>query len=78
MSFHNISIVGLRSINQVPLREAVESNPNLTEVHYNLALILDKLRSHAEAKEYLRAVLELVPNNPAIRESVILKAHVQM
>ena len=38
-------------------RESIAQNPNITETHYNLGLVLDRLQRHAEAIEsYQRAV----------------------
>ena len=38
-------------------RESIAQNPNITEAHYNLGLVLDRLQRHAEAIEsYQRAV----------------------
>lgn len=59
-------------------RKAMEGNPELAEAHYNLALALDKLGNHTEATAHFIKARELAPDNPAIRDSAILKAHVQM
>ena len=59
-------------------QNAIKSDQNLAEAHYNLALALDKLGSHGEAKEHFKKALELAPENPDIRDSKILKAHVGM
>jgi Flp pilus assembly protein TadD len=59
-------------------RKAMEGNPELAEAHYNIALALDKLGNHPEATAHFTKALELAPDNPAIRDSAILKAHVQM
>ncbi len=57
-------------------RKALELNANLAEAHYNLALALDKLGNHGDATEHFKKALELAPENPKIKDSKILKAHV--
>jgi Tfp pilus assembly protein PilF len=47
-------------------------------VHYNVALTFDKMGKHEEAKASFQKALELAPNDPAIRDSEILKRHVGM
>jgi Tfp pilus assembly protein PilF len=48
---------------------AIEADPNLAESHYNLALVLDKLRLPLEAKSHFKKAAELAPANSAIVES---------
>ena len=43
--------------------------PKLAEVHYDLAIALDKLGKHAEATRHLKEAAELAPNNNEIAES---------
>jgi len=59
-------------------QNAVNTDQDLAEAHYNLALALDKLGSHGEATEHFKKALELAPEDPAIRDSEILNAHVGM
>ncbi len=56
---------------------AVMVDPTLAEAHYNLALALDKLGQHKDATAHFQKALELAPENPAIRDSAILKAHLR-
>ena len=56
---------------------AVMGDPTLAEAHYNLALALDKLGKHKDAAVHFQKALELAPENPAIRDSAILKAHLR-
>jgi len=57
-------------------KKALATNPDLPEAHYNLALVLDKLGNHGEAKNHFQRALDLAPEDPDIRDSKILKAHV--
>lgn len=56
-------------------REAVKADEKSAEAHYNLALALDKLQQHKEATQEFDQAIKLAPDNPAITESEILKAH---
>ena len=56
--------------------KALAANANLVEGHYNLALALDKMGNHGEATNHFKKALELAPEDPRIRDSGILKAHV--
>ena len=58
-------------------REAVAADEKLAEAHYNLALALDNQDRHKEATEEFDRALKLAPDNPAIVESGILKAHLK-
>ena len=61
---------------QQHFEKAIAANANLAEAHYNLALSLDKLGNHGEATNHFTTALELAPDNPSIKDSGILKAHV--
>ncbi len=63
-------------IAQEHFNKALATNPDLPEAHYNLALALDKLGDHGEATNHFKAALDLAPEDPYIRDSEILKAHV--
>ncbi|HJU06811.1 MAG TPA: tetratricopeptide repeat protein [Nitrospiraceae bacterium] len=54
---------------------AVQSTPPLAEVHYNLALALDKLGDHPAATAHFKHAGELAPRNPAITQSDIYLYH---
>ncbi len=58
--------------------EAVNSNPNVGEPHYNYALTLDKMGQHMDAAKHFKHAQERGGDNPAIQQSPILKAHVKM
>ncbi len=60
---------------QQHFQEAVATNADLAEAHYNLALTLDKLGNHGEATNHFQMALDRAPNNPSIKDSGILKAH---
>ncbi len=59
-------------------RKAEAADPNAAVVHYNIALTLDKMGKHEEATASFKKALELAPNDPAIKDSDILKKHVGM
>lgn len=61
---------------QEHFKKALTLNPDLPQAHYNLALALDKMGNHAEATTHFKTALDLAPENPDIRDSAILKAHV--
>ena len=61
---------------QEHFNKALAANPDLPEAHYNLALALDNLGNHGEATNHFQTALDLDPENPYIRDSEILKAHV--
>jgi Flp pilus assembly protein TadD len=61
---------------QEHFNKALAINADLPEAHYNLALALDKLGNHGEATNHFKTALELAPEDPDIRDSGILKAHV--
>jgi Tfp pilus assembly protein PilF len=54
---------------------AVEADPNLAESHFNLALALDKLDFHSEAKIHFKKAAELAPDNSAITQSSVYRSH---
>lgn len=55
--------------------EAAKADPQAAEVHYNVALALDKLGKHKEAVEHFHAAQDQGKGNSTIQESDILKAH---
>ena len=59
-------------------QKAVKADPNSAVVHYNVALTLDKMGKHEDATASFKKALELAPNDPAIKDSAILKKHVGM
>ena len=59
-------------------QKAVKADPNSAVVHYNIALTLDKMGKHQDATASFKKALELAPNDPAIKDSEILKKHVNM
>ena len=61
---------------QEHFNKAVAANADLPEAHYNLALALDTLGNHGEATNHFKMALSLAPNDPRIKDSGILKAHV--
>ena len=54
---------------------AIESDPNLAESHFNLALALDKLDLRSEATAHFKQAAELAPANSAIVESSAYRSH---
>ncbi|MFQ5432508.1 MAG: tetratricopeptide repeat protein [Nitrospinota bacterium] len=56
---------------------ALKLDPNLPEAHFNLALVHHKKGRHAKATEHFKKAAELAPNDPRIRNSEILKAHIK-
>lgn len=59
-------------------QKAVAADPNSAVVHYNVALTMDKMGKHEDATASFKKALELAPNDPAIKDSEILKKHVGM
>jgi Tfp pilus assembly protein PilF len=59
-------------------QKAVKADPNSPVVHYNIALTQDKMGKHEDATRSFKKALELAPNDPAIKDSEILKKHVTM
>ena len=66
---------GHMDVAQEHFQKALAANAGLAEAHYNLALVLDKLGNHGEAKNHFKMALDNAPDNPSIRDSGILKAH---
>ncbi len=56
--------------------KALAINPELPEGQSNLALAMDKLGNHGEATNHFKMALNLAPEDPRIKDSGILKAHV--
>jgi len=54
---------------------AIKVDDKAAEAHYNLALALDKLGKHKEAKQEYDRARKLDPNNPAITISEFMKKH---
>lgn len=57
-------------------QKALATQADLPEAHYNLALALDKLGNHGEATKHFTMALDLAPEDPRLKDSEILKAHV--
>ena len=73
---HYVQGEGHYDVAQEHFQKALAANAKLVEAHYNLALALDKLGSHGEATNHFKMALDLAPEDPRIRDSAILKAHV--
>lgn len=58
--------------------EAAKADPKAAEVHYNLALTLDKAGDHKGATEHFKMASDLGKDNHDIQESGILKSHLKM
>ncbi len=58
--------------------EAVKADENAAEAHYNLALSLDKMGQHMDAAKHFKHASDLGQDNPDIKNSGILKAHLKM
>lgn len=58
--------------------EAAKADPKSAEVHYNLALVLDKAGDHKAATEHFKTAYDLGKENPEIQNSGIPKAHLKM
>jgi Flp pilus assembly protein TadD len=58
--------------------EAAKADPRSAEVHYNLALTLDKSGDHKGATEHFKMARDLGKGNQEIQNSDILKAHLKM
>ena len=56
---------------------AAKEDPKAAEVHYNLALTLDKAGDHKAATEHFKTAYELGKDNPEIQNSGVLKAHLK-
>jgi Flp pilus assembly protein TadD len=52
---------------------AIEADPGMAAAHFNLALALDRLGRHDEARAEFRTALDLAPDDPRIAENEILK-----
>jgi Flp pilus assembly protein TadD len=59
-------------------QKAVKADPKSAVVQYNVALTLDKMGKHDEASQSFKKALDLAPNDPAIKDSEILKKHLAM
>jgi len=64
-------------VSEKHFRDSIAVNPELAEAHYNLALTLDKLGNHGDATNHFRTALDLTPDNPKIKDSKILKDHLE-
>ncbi len=58
--------------------EAAKADQKSAEVHYNVALVLDKTGDHKGATEHFKTAYDLGKGNPDIQNSGILKAHLKM
>jgi len=56
-------------------QKAVKADPNSAAAQYNVGLTLDKMDKHDEATSAFKKALELAPNEPAVKDSEILKKH---
>ncbi|MEC4671937.1 MAG: tetratricopeptide repeat protein [Nitrospirota bacterium] len=74
---HYVQGEGHYDVAQEHFQKALAANADLVEAHYNLALALDKLGKHGDAKDHFKMALDLAPEDPRIRDSAILKAHVE-
>ena len=63
---------------QEHFQKAVAANADLAEAHYNLALALDKMGNHGDAAKQFQMALDHGADNPGIKDSGILKAHLKM
>ncbi len=59
-------------------QKAAKADPNSAVVHYNVALTLDKMGKHEDATASFKKALALASNDPAIKDSEVLKKHVGM
>ncbi len=59
-------------------RIATMAGPSLAEAHYNLGLALDKGGKPGDATAHFQRARALAPDNPATRDSAMLKAHLGM
>jgi Tfp pilus assembly protein PilF len=55
--------------------EAVKADPKSAEAHYNLGVVLDHMDDHENAAIHFTHAFDLGKDNPAIRNSGILKEH---
>lgn len=58
-------------------QEAVRTDQQSAEAHYDLALALDKSGDHKAAIEHFKAAQDLGKDNPQIQNSGILQAHLK-
>ncbi len=63
---------------QEHFQKAVSANADLAEAHYNLALTLDKMGNHGDATKHFQMAMDHGSDNPGIKDSGILKAHLGM
>ena len=54
---------------------AIQSDPNLPEAHFNLALTLHKLGKHEEATQHFQKAGELAPDSKEIVNSSVYRNH---
>ncbi|MGH7165262.1 MAG: tetratricopeptide repeat protein [Nitrospiraceae bacterium] len=59
-------------------RKALQADDKLAEAHFNLALTLDKMDKHEDAKTEFKKALDLAPAKVAIKDSPVLKKHLGM
>jgi len=58
-------------------REAEKIKPEIGEIHFNVALALDKLGGHGDAAEHFKIAQDNANGNSLILASKILLAHIQ-
>ena len=56
-------------------QEAIQSDPQLAEAHFNAALTLHQLGRHQEAGRHFQRAGELAPTNATIIESTLYRNH---
>ena len=56
-------------------QKALKSDPKSAEAQYNLGLSFDKMGKHDEATAAFKQAVVLAPENPAIKDSPIVKKH---
>ncbi len=59
-------------------RDAIAAKHNFAEAHFNLAVTLDGMEKHEDAKTSFQQALEFGKDNPKIAESEVLKKHLGM
>ncbi len=54
---------------------AMQADPDLPEVHFNLALTLHKLGDHEQARSHFNRARDMAPDNTAVAESMVSRNH---
>lgn len=58
--------------------EALSTNPNFAEAHFNMAISLDGMGKHGKATASFKKANDLGGSNPKISENAMLKKHLNM